>query len=236
MHDLMHDLAVSVAGSLITTFDCEKEAIDVKARHFWIDDRKPPRVVPNFKENRMRTIIFQLPSPRVSISEERDTLEIENLMERDPFNNSSEQPLIPSFPRHHLGRSKMPYVELQHFHISKKIYTCGMPAGSSATDDDDTRLRNLIELSVENKVMSYGNDKMGQMAMLTSLRSLKLDSLPKLEFLVPGLQHLTTLRQQLSETLKIDYCAILSPRCKRETGEDWPKIAHIPRFELDENS
>ncbi|KAB1227431.1 putative disease resistance protein RGA3 [Morella rubra] len=64
MHDLMHDLAVSVAGSLITTFDCEKEAIDVKARHLWIDDRKPPRVVPNFKENRMRTIIFQLPSPR----------------------------------------------------------------------------------------------------------------------------------------------------------------------------
>ncbi|KAB1227591.1 putative disease resistance protein RGA4 [Morella rubra] len=39
MHDLMHDLAVSVAGSLITTFDCEKKAIDVKTRHLWIDDR-----------------------------------------------------------------------------------------------------------------------------------------------------------------------------------------------------
>jgi Leucine-rich repeat (LRR) protein len=33
MHDLMHDLAISVAGSLITTIDDKKRNIDEKARH-----------------------------------------------------------------------------------------------------------------------------------------------------------------------------------------------------------
>ncbi|KAB1227439.1 hypothetical protein CJ030_MR1G023825 [Morella rubra] len=62
MHDLMHDLAVFVAGSFMTTLDYKKKAIDVKTRHLSVDDRKSLCVVPNFKLGRMRTIIFPFAS------------------------------------------------------------------------------------------------------------------------------------------------------------------------------
>ncbi|KAG1334002.1 putative disease resistance protein RGA2-like [Cocos nucifera] len=42
-----------------------------------------------------------------------------------------------------------------------------------------------------------------------------------------GLQHLTALRQLL-----IGCCPQLERPCKRDRGEDWPKIAHIPNINI----
>ncbi|PON96257.1 NB-ARC domain, LRR domain containing protein [Trema orientale] len=63
---------------------------------------------------------------------------------------------------------------------------------------------------------------------LSLLQSLKVWECPKLESLPEGMRHLTSLK-----LLKIDNCPALSQRCKREIGEDWTKIAHIPKIETD---
>ncbi|KAK9921778.1 hypothetical protein M0R45_030274 [Rubus argutus] len=42
-----------------------------------------------------------------------------------------------------------------------------------------------------------------------------------------GMDRLTALRD-----LKIKDCTELQRRCKRDTGEDWPKIAHIPNLSI----
>ncbi|KAG4156146.1 hypothetical protein ERO13_D03G156000v2 [Gossypium hirsutum] len=64
---------------------------------------------------------------------------------------------------------------------------------------------------------------------LTSLQSLEISICPKLSVLPEGMQHLTALKR-----LIIEGCPKLSKRCIEETGEDWPKIAHVPDFYCDE--
>ncbi|KAL4600998.1 hypothetical protein ACB092_11G239900 [Castanea dentata] len=66
------------------------------------------------------------------------------------------------------------------------------------------------------------------MGGLTSLHTLHIWDCPKLKSLPEGIKGLTSLN-----TLEIDDCPILLKRCKRETGEDWPKIAHIPNLKGD---
>lgn len=45
---------------------------------------------------------------------------------------------------------------------------------------------------------------------------------PEMKCLPDGLQSLSTLKY-----LSIDKCPDLERRCKKDTGEDWPKISHI---------
>ncbi|XP_030965148.1 putative disease resistance protein RGA4 [Quercus lobata] len=59
----------------------------------------------------------------------------------------------------------------------------------------------------------------------TSLQSLRIQNCPNLTSLPEGMP------KSLS-TLFIWNCPKLLERCKREKGEDWPKIAHIPNLEL----
>uniref|UniRef100_A0A2N9H5Y6 Rx N-terminal domain-containing protein n=1 Tax=Fagus sylvatica TaxID=28930 RepID=A0A2N9H5Y6_FAGSY len=63
---------------------------------------------------------------------------------------------------------------------------------------------------------------------LSRLSELILIALPNLVFILVGIQHITTLQR-----LSISGCPISLERCKRETGEDWPKIAHIPNLGRD---
>ncbi|XP_060967414.1 putative disease resistance RPP13-like protein 1 [Cannabis sativa] len=61
---------------------------------------------------------------------------------------------------------------------------------------------------------------------LTSLEELIIDQCPNLECLPKELP------SSLSE-LHISNCPLLRPRVERETGEDWPIIAHIPNITVD---
>uniref|UniRef100_A0A2N9F554 Major facilitator superfamily (MFS) profile domain-containing protein n=1 Tax=Fagus sylvatica TaxID=28930 RepID=A0A2N9F554_FAGSY len=62
---------------------------------------------------------------------------------------------------------------------------------------------------------------------LTSLQQLDIWNCPNLTSLPEEIRALISL-----QTLTIGKCPILLQRCKRETGEDWSKIAHIQNLEL----
>ncbi|TQE10990.1 hypothetical protein C1H46_003405 [Malus baccata] len=62
-----------------------------------------------------------------------------------------------------------------------------------------------------------------EISNLMSLQHLEIRSCPDLASVPEGIRRLTNLNR-----LQIWECPMLSERCKKETGEDWPKIAHIP--------
>nr|POF21296.1 putative disease resistance protein rga4 [Quercus suber] len=64
---------------------------------------------------------------------------------------------------------------------------------------------------------------------LISLQSLHIWDCPNLESLPEGIGALTSL-----QTLQILQCPILLKRCKKQIGEDWHKISHIPNLEVEE--
>ncbi|KAM4073072.1 hypothetical protein ACB094_11G189400 [Castanea mollissima] len=64
---------------------------------------------------------------------------------------------------------------------------------------------------------------------LTSLQTLLILECPKLESLPEGFSALTSMR-----TLEIEGCPILQNRCKKQIGEDWHQISHIPNLDIEE--
>uniref|UniRef100_A0A6N2KUV6 Disease resistance protein At4g27190-like leucine-rich repeats domain-containing protein n=1 Tax=Salix viminalis TaxID=40686 RepID=A0A6N2KUV6_SALVM len=62
-----------------------------------------------------------------------------------------------------------------------------------------------------------------QIGCLMSLSRLEIKDCPNLVALPDGLHSLSNLSQ-----LIINYCPELEKRCKKEKGEDWPKISGIP--------
>ncbi|KAJ6370821.1 hypothetical protein OIU77_001345 [Salix suchowensis] len=66
-----------------------------------------------------------------------------------------------------------------------------------------------------------------QIGYLTSLSRLNIGDCCNLVSLPDGLQSLSNLGQ-----LTIDNCPELEKRCKKEKGEDWPKISHIPHITI----
>uniref|UniRef100_A0A7N2LA91 CC-NBS-LRR protein n=2 Tax=Quercus lobata TaxID=97700 RepID=A0A7N2LA91_QUELO len=62
---------------------------------------------------------------------------------------------------------------------------------------------------------------------LISLQSLVIWDCPNLKSLPEGIGALTSL-----QTLSIYRCPILLKRCKKQIGEDWHKISHIPNLEV----
>ncbi|XP_027915233.1 putative disease resistance protein RGA4 [Vigna unguiculata] len=62
---------------------------------------------------------------------------------------------------------------------------------------------------------------------ITSLQQLSIDYCMELRSLPSSIQRLTNL-----SSLRIYNCSHLEKRCKRETGEDWQYINHVPKIEL----
>jgi Leucine-rich repeat (LRR) protein len=62
---------------------------------------------------------------------------------------------------------------------------------------------------------------------LRSLRTMEITGCKKLRSLPKGIRHLTSL-----EVLTIYGCPALERQLKEKTGEDWDKIAHIPKLDI----
>jgi structure-specific endonuclease subunit SLX1 len=62
---------------------------------------------------------------------------------------------------------------------------------------------------------------------LQSLRAMRIKKCKGFRCLPEGIRHLTSL-----EVLTIHRCPILKKRYKEGTGEDWDKIAHIPKLDI----
>uniref|UniRef100_A0A2N9FTM3 Rx N-terminal domain-containing protein n=1 Tax=Fagus sylvatica TaxID=28930 RepID=A0A2N9FTM3_FAGSY len=63
------------------------------------------------------------------------------------------------------------------------------------------------------------------LANLTSLQILIIEECPNLTSLPEGMRHLSSL-----QSLIIIRCPHLEQRCQKENGEDWHKIAHVPKY------
>ncbi|KAJ6370844.1 hypothetical protein OIU77_001365 [Salix suchowensis] len=70
-----------------------------------------------------------------------------------------------------------------------------------------------------------------QISYLTSLSALYIQDCPNLVSLPDGLQRLSNLSR-----LTIGNCPELAKRCKKEKGEDWPKISHIPHIKINKKA
>jgi Leucine-rich repeat (LRR) protein len=62
---------------------------------------------------------------------------------------------------------------------------------------------------------------------MTSLQTLKITRCPKLSSLPASFKELINLHE-----LQIYRCPVLEKRCKKETGKEWHKIAHVPKLDI----
>ena len=89
-------------------------------------------------------------------------------------------------------------------------------------------LRNLVSLRKLNLQSCNGLVSLAWIGSLTSLQFLVIGRCQNLTSLPQEIRNLTSLKE-----LRIYDCALLGQRCKRQIGEDWPFIAHVPTVLVD---
>jgi len=89
-------------------------------------------------------------------------------------------------------------------------------------------LRGLEDIpSIQNLTLAHFHYLPESLRAMTSLQRLEFISCANVKSLPNSFQNLRNLH-----TLLIVGCPMLEKRCKKGTGEDWQKIAHVPELEL----
>ncbi|GAU31702.1 hypothetical protein TSUD_215030 [Trifolium subterraneum] len=142
-----------------------------------------------------------------------------------------------------LLRSISTFCSLTNFHLSGGEGITSFPEGMFTNltflqilhISDFPKLKELpnepFNLALEHMSISFCNELESlpeqNWESLQSLRSLNIWGCKGLRCLPEGIRHLTSL-----EVLVIRNCPTLKERCKEGTGEDWDKIAHIPKLNI----
>ncbi|TQE10988.1 hypothetical protein C1H46_003403 [Malus baccata] len=131
---------------------------------------------------------------------------------------SLQSPCIKDFP--HLAL--LPYHGMGNLTSLQKL-TIGDYSDLTLPPDVVINLPSLQSLTI----LSFPNlvSLPEEISNLTSLQHLAIESCPNLASLPEGICRLPNLNR-----LQIWGCNMLSERCQKEIGDDWPKIAHIPHI------
>ena len=89
-------------------------------------------------------------------------------------------------------------------------------------------LQNIISLQELSIKRCNGLVSLPWIGSLTSLQTLYIFGCYNLSSLPQEIRNLTSLKE-----LRIYDCSLLGQRCKRQIGEDWPIIAHVPIVRVD---
>ena len=109
-------------------------------------------------------------------------------------------------------------IALEYFYIIRCLKLISLP-------ESIQHLTTLRSLEIQNCEDLSSLPK--QIGCLTLFSYLQIWSDPNLMSIPEELQNLTTLK-----TLRIGGCPHLEKRCKKDSGEDWHKISHIPKIEI----